>query len=116
MKKVVRIISIVLCIIPICVFIYFETMGQKMFDIYSSNKILLLILELLNIVVTFFIFKKRDKLNSKIYVVLIIYLIIIAMIPCYNTSKTYAPTGPQSELMGLALERHLRDMFGIKLK
>ena len=115
-KYIIRILSILLCIIPICVFIYFEMIGQTRFDTYNSNKILIIILEVINIGITLLVVKNKDKLCIKYIIILILYLIIIIPIPCYNMSKTYAPTGPGSEFMGLALERTYRDIFGINLK
>ena len=115
-KTIIKVIAVLVCIIPICVFAYFETIEQAVFYTYSSNKILIIILELINIGIALLVFKNKGKLSEKYVIVLIIYLIIIALIPCYNMSRTYAPTGPKSELMGLALERNYRDLFGINLK
>jgi len=115
-KYIIRILSILLCIIPICVFVYFETIGQTMFDTYSSNKILIIILELINLGIALLVVKNKDKLGIKYIIILILYLMVIIPIPCYNMSRTYAPTGPKSEYMGLAFKRTYRDIFGINLK
>ena len=115
-KTIIKIIWILVCIIPICVFAYFETIGEAKFDTVSSNKMLIIILELINLGIALLLFKSKGKLSKKYIIILIIYLAIIVLIPCYNLTKTYAPSGPKSELMGLALERMYKNLFGINLK
>ncbi len=116
MKTIIKVISVLACIIPICVFTYFEFVGQASFYTYSANKILIVILELINVGIALLAFKNKNKSSKKYIIFLMIYLIIIGLIPCYNLSRTYAPTGPKSELMGLALETNCLDIFGINLK
>ena len=115
-KIIIKAISVLACIIPICVFTYFEFVGQASFYTYSSNKILIVILELINVGIVLLAFKNKNVLSKKYIIVLMIYLIIIGLILYYNVSRTYAPTGPKSELMGLALERNYMDIFGINLR
>lgn len=55
---------VILCILPICVFTYLEIIEKTHFSTYSSNKIMLLILEVINIIITFCIIKFYDKLNN----------------------------------------------------
>ena len=117
MKKIIKIIFIGLCIVPICIFVYFETIKMDTFNFYyNSNKILILLLVLINIMITFFCFKKRDKLNSIMLAILVIYLIIIAIIPCYTTVKTYASKSMSNEVNELQIEGEYRNIFGIPLK
>lgn len=115
-KTIIKIIVSLVCIIPIVVLIYFESIKKRVFFTYNSNIIMIIILEVINIGITLILFKNKNEISKKYIIFLIIYLLTISLIPCYDITKTFAPTGLQSELMGLALERKYKNIFGITLK
>ena len=61
-KIIIKAISVLACIILICVLTYFEFVGQASFYTYSSNKILIVILELINVGIVLLTFKNKNVL------------------------------------------------------
>lgn len=116
-KKSIKVLSLLICIIPIIIFGYFELVGYKNYDNYTSNKIVILALELINIIVVIILFKFSKKIKTKfILICFIVYIGILYFIPCYETTKYVTPSISNTKyapLMGLGVDKKNRDMFGI---
>lgn len=120
MKNLIKILSVILCIIPICVFGYLETRTTALYPhayYYSSNKILLFIIELLNIFISLFIFNVfNEKINNKaFYIALVLYLILISLIPCYKYFESIGYTEPSNYSECAIVQPHTKDIFGLSL-
>ena len=46
---------------------------------------------------------------------ILIFIIVSILIPIYHVEYTYAPTGPGSEFMGLALKKEIINIYGIDI-
>lgn len=115
-NRLIKLISILFVIIPICMFVLFNVILKNSFDVYNStNYIIFSIIEILNIIFAIVIFKSKEHINKLLIIIFSIYIIITFLIPVYHTGHTYAPTGPNSELMGLALKQNYRDIYGVDI-
>lgn len=115
-NKIIKSISILFIIVPLCMFIIFNVIIKDSFDVYNStNYIAFTIIELLNIFFSIIIFRSKEQINKLLIIIFIIYIIITFFIPVYHLGHTYAPTGPGSELMGLALKQNYRDIYGMDI-
>ena len=112
-----KILLILLCIIPIYVFIYFTNLPESYSAVpkYEAiNIVLLVIIELMNILITVLILK--NKFKKKIFVIFaIIYFIIILFVPCYKCEE-YAETEPGFVIWhDPVIVKNYKDIFGINL-
>lgn len=115
-NKIIKSISILFIIVPLCMFIIFNVILKDSFDVYNStNYIAFTIIELLNIVFSIIIFRSEEQINKLLIIIFIIYIIITFLIPVYHLGHTYAHTGSGSELMGLALKQNYRDIYGVDI-
>ena len=114
--KVLKILLILMTVIPLTLIIIFNIILKNAFDVYNStNFILFLIIELINIMLLIkFVVLKKD-ISKKTIILITIYLIITALIPIFHTGSTYAPEGPDAYLMGVALKENYRDIYGIDI-
>ncbi len=114
--KVLKILLILMTVIPLILIIIFNIILKNAFAVYNStNFILFLIIELINIMLLIkFVVLKKD-ISKKTIILITIYLIITALIPIFHTGSTYAPEGPDAYLMGVALKENYRDIYGIDI-
>lgn len=114
--KVLKILLILMTVIPLILIIIFNIILKNAFAVYNStNFILFLIIELINIMLLIkFVVLKKD-ISKETIILITIYLIITALIPIFHTGSTYAPEGPDAYLMGVALKENYRDIYGIDI-
>ena len=115
-NRLFRFISIALVIVPICMLLLFNVILKDSFDTYcSTNFILFSVIEILNIVFAIVIFKSKDNIRKPLLVLYIVYSFVTFPVPVFYIERTYAPTGPNSELMGIALDKEYRDIYGVDI-
>ena len=113
-NKLFKILWCISIIVAIIVFVIVGIVRKNSYDVYNSiNYILLAIIEIINLLFGFLFFKKTE--NKIVYGFYIIFIIITLLIPIYHNGYTYAPTGPRSYLMGLALEAKYLNIYGINI-
>ena len=108
--KVLKILLILMTVIPLILIIIFNIILKNAFAVYNStNFILFLIIELINIIILIkFVVLKKD-ISKKTIILITIYLIITVLIPVFHTGSTYA------YLMGVALREKYIDIYGIDI-
>ena len=111
-----KILLILMTVVPLILIIIFNIILKNAFSVYNStNFILFLIIELINIMLLIkFVVIKKD-IGKKTIILITIYLIITALIPIFHTGLNYAPEGPDAYLMGVALKENYRDIYGIDI-
>ncbi len=116
LSKVLKILLILMTAVPLILIIIFNIILKNAFAVYNStNFILFVIIELINIILLIkFVVLKKD-IGKKTIILITIYLIITALIPVFHTGSTYAPEGPDAYLMGVALKENYRDIYGIDI-
>ena len=116
LSKVLKILLILMTAVPLILIIIFNIILKNAFAVYNStNFILFLIIESINIILLIkFVVLKKD-ISKKTIILITIYLIITALIPIFHTGSTYAPEGPDAYLMGVALKENYRDIYGIDI-
>ncbi len=112
-KNIIKILSVLLVIIPMIVFLNISSLDEE--KVKNINIIVLSIFEIINIGIMIYCLAVDNK-NKVIMAIIFFFIIISIFIPIYDIRYTYAPTGPGSELMGLALKEEKRDMYGIDIK
>ena len=112
---VVKIILLIAIVFPIIICIMINTVLKDKFDVYNStNFIIFIIIEFINIFILFKLINKKD-VNKKVFILIICYLIISALIPVFHLGYTIIPEGQKSELMGLGLKESYRSIYGINI-
>ena len=111
--KIICIINILMAIIVFILvdFVLYKDIAMK-YD--STNYLALIIIEVINIIFGILLFRKGKK--KLIHILYIAFIIIIIFIPIYHNGYYFAPTGPNSYLMGLAFNDNYLDVYGINLK
>ena len=113
-KRLFRIISLVLAIVPICLLLLFNVILKDSFDtFYFTNFILFAVMETINIVFVIIFFLSKDNIKKPLLILFLVYSIATFLVPVFRIEHTYSPTGPGSERMGLALDRKYRDIYGV---
>ena len=116
-KIIERIIAIGLVIIPIIMIIINCNFVDKI-DSFGTRVLYinwtLYFFEIINIIILIYSFKKKNT-NIIAEIVLVIYMVILFFVPAYEFKETYAPGGANSHLMGLALKRTKKNIYGITL-
>ena len=114
--KVLKILLILMTVIPLILIIIFNIILKNAFAVYNStNFILFLIIELINIMLSIkFVVLKKD-ISKKTIILITIYLIITALIPIFHIGSNYALEGPDAYLMGVALKENYIDIYGIDI-
>lgn len=117
-KIVERIIAVVLVVFPIIMLIIncnfvdkIDSAGTK--DLYINWTFYLI--EIINIIILIYTFKKKTR-NIVTEIILVVYIVITFFISAYGFVETYAPTGPNSYLMGLAIKKTDKNIYGITIK
>jgi hypothetical protein len=82
---------------------------------YSTNFILFSLIEILNIIFAIIIFISKDELRKPLLILYILYSIVTFLVPVFCIEHAYSPTGSNSELTGLALDREYRDIYGVEI-
>ena len=111
-NKIFKIIWIISLIIELLVLII-KFFNKNTYETFNISYLPFAIVELINILFGILLFKKDN--NKLIKVLYIVYIIITFFIPTYQIGKTYAPTGPGSERMGLAYEEKNLNVYGINI-
>ena len=112
---VVKIILLIAIVFPIIICIMINTVLKDKFDVYNStNFIIFLIIEFINIFILIKLINKKD-VNNKVFILIICYLIISALISVFHLGYTIIPEGQKSELMGLGLKESYRSIYGINI-
>ena len=112
---VVKIILLIAIVFPIIICIMINTVLKDKLDVYNStNFIIFLIIEFINIFILIKLINKKD-VNNKVFILIICYLIISALIPVFHLVYTIIPEGQKSELMGLGLKESYRSIYGINI-
>ena len=108
--KVLKILLILMTVIPLILIIIFNIILKNAFAVYNStNFILFLIIELINIMLLIkFVVLKKD-ISKKTIILITIYLIITVLIPVFHTGSTDA------YLMGVGLREKYIDIYGIDI-
>ena len=101
-KNLFRAVWAINILVHIILFITLNIIYKNNYDTSSINYLTLTIIELLNIGFGILFFSKINK--NIIYAMFIIFVVSTVFIPVYHTTRTYAPKGDKSELMGLAVE------------
>ena len=115
-NRVFRIISLALVIVPIIMLLLFNVILTGSSDsFYSTNYIAFAVIEILNIVFAIVIFISKDNIRKPLLVLYIVYSFVTFPVPVFYIERTYAPTGPNSELMGIALDKEYRDIYGVDI-
>lgn len=113
-NKIFKIIWYISIIIEVIVFIAVNFVYKDTYKIYNStNYLLLIIIEVINIIFGILLFKKSE--SKLVFILYTIFIIITLFIPIYHNGNTYAPTGPKSYLMGLAFEDRYLNIYGINI-
>lgn len=114
--KIIRIVSIVFAVVPVCMLLLFKVILKNYFDSFNiTNYILFLIIEILNIIFAIIFFLSKDKIRKPLLALFIAYLIVTFLVPVYHLGRTFSPTGPDSYLMGLAFNEDYRDIYGVDI-
>lgn len=113
-NKIFKIIWIISFIIPTITFLIVNIIKKGTYEVYySTNYLVLIIFGIINIIFGILLFKKEVK--NLILMLYIIFIIITLFTPVYHNVNTYAPTGPRSELMGLAFNERYLNAYGINI-
>ena len=113
-NNIIKIIWCISIIIEVIVFIMVNFVYKDTYEIYNStNYLLLIIIEIINIIFGILLFKKSE--SKLVFILYTIFIIITLFIPIYHNGNTYAPTGPDSYLMGLAFEERYLNIYGINI-
>lgn len=113
-NKLFKIMWIISMIVEILVFIMVNFIYKNTYEVYNStNYLALAAIELINIIFGILLFNKKN--NKLIKILYIVFIIITFFIPIYHNGDTYAPTGPGSELMGLAFKERYLNVYGINI-
>jgi len=68
----------------------------------------------INIIILIYTFKKKS-VNIFLEILLLIYIAVTFFIVAYSFEETYATSGPNSYLQGLALKRTEKNIYGITI-
>ena len=113
--KVLKIVWLISFIIPIVVFVMTAIVLSDTYEIYSETYYLpLLIIEIINIIFGVLFFRK-NKITKSYVIIYLIFILITFFIPIYHNGNTYAPTGPNSHLMGVAFNERYLNIYGINI-
>ena len=61
------------------------------------------------------LFFRKNNTTKSYMIIYLIFILIIFFIPIYHNGNTYAPTGPNSHLMGLAFNERYLNIYGINI-
>lgn len=117
MKKdiVLKIVCIIFVVISIGVFVKTNIILSNTYDLYNEIYYLqLIVIEVINIIFGLLFFRTK-KITNKYIITYLVFLLIIFCIPIYHNGNTYAPTGPNSYLMGLAVNERYLNIYGINI-
>lgn len=117
MKKdiVLKIACIIFVLISIGVFVKTNIILSDTYDLYNETYYLqLIVIEVINIIFGLLFFRTK-KITNKYIITYLVFLLIIFCIPIYHNGNTYAPTGPNSYLMGLAVDERYLNIYGINI-
>ena len=113
-NKIFKILWIISLLIPIITFLFVNIIKRKTYQIYNSTNYLgLIIYFILNILFGFLFFKNYK--NKIIYILYITFIIFTLCVPIYHNGNMYAPTGPRSNLMGVAFQERYLNVYGINI-
>ena len=113
--KVLKIVWLISFIISIVVFVMTAIVLSDTYEIYNETYYLpLLIIEIINIIFGVLFFRK-NKITKSYVIIYLILILITFFIPIYHNGNTYAPTGPNSHLMGLAFNERYLNIYGINI-
>lgn len=113
--KALKIVWIISFIISIVVFIITTIVLSATYETYNEIYYLpLIIIELINIIFGVLFFRE-NKITKTYVIIYLIFVLITFFIPTYHNKTTYAPTGPNSYLMGLAFEEKYLSICGIDI-
>lgn len=113
--KVLKIVWLISFIISIVVFVMTAIVLSDTYEIYNETYYLpLLIIEIINIIFGVLFFRK-NKITKSYVIIYLIFILITFFIPIYHNGNTYAPTGPNSHLMGLAFNERYLNIYGINI-
>lgn len=117
MKKIIvlKIVCIIFVVISISVFVKTNIILSDTYDLYNETYYLqLIVIEVINIIFWLLFFRTK-KITNKYIITYLVFLLIIFCIPIYHNGNTYAPTGPNSYLMGLAADERYLNIYGINI-
>ena len=117
MKKIIvlKIVCIIFVVISISVFVKTNIILLDTYDLYNETYYLqLIVIEVINIIFWLLFFRTK-KITNKYIITYLVFLLIIFCIPIYHNGNTYAPTGPNSYLMGLAADERYLNIYGINI-
>lgn len=117
MKKdiVLKIACIILVVISIGVFVKTNIILSDTYDLYNETYYLqLIVIEVINIIFGLLFFRTK-KITNKYIITYLVFLLIIFCIPIYHNGNTYAPTGSDSYLMGVAVDEGYLNIYGINI-
>lgn len=113
-KKVLKCIWSITFIITIITYLIVNIINKNSYEVYNStNYFALITFEIINIIFGIVIFSNSTK--RIISILFIVFIIITLCVPIYHNANTYAPTGPGSELMGLAIKERYLNIYGINI-
>ena len=113
-NKIFKIIWIIGIISSVITFLIINIVNRNNYEIYNTtNYLTLIILEIINLTFGILLFKKTD--SKLLYIIYSVFIIITLLIPIYHNGNTYVPTGPRSELMGIAFKERYINMYGINI-
>lgn len=112
-KFVLKIVWIVSIIIMIIANIHINLQNYEIYD--NTNYILMGAIGSVNLVFGLYIFFRKNEKYKLLTSLYLIFLIAIFFIPVYHNGNTYAPIGPNSNLMGLAFKERYQNIYGITI-
>lgn len=113
-NKIFKVIWCVSIIIEVIVFIIVNFVYKDTYEVYNStNYLVLVIIETVNIIFGILLFKKSE--SKLVFILYTLFILITLFIPIYHNGNTYAPTGPKSYLMGVAFEERYLNVYGINI-
>lgn len=113
--KVLKRVWLISFIISIVVFVMTTIVLSDTHEIYNETYYLpLLIIEIINIIFGVLFFRK-NKITKACVIIYLIFILITFLIPIYHNGNTYAPTGSNRQLIGLAFNERYLNIYGINI-
>ena len=113
-KTILKIFWLVNIIIEVVIFLIVNFAYKDTYEVYNStNYLVLIIIEIVNIIFGILLLRKSE--SKIVFILYIIFVIITLFIPIYHNGNTYAPTGQDSHLMGLAFKERFLNIYGINI-
>lgn len=61
------------------------------------------------------LFFRKNNTTKSYMIIYLIFILIIFFIPIYHNENSYPPTGPNSNVMGLAFKERYLNIYGVNI-